>query len=722
MADEQALFEAKCLALLQPCDATGRTHDEKINEMRHRFPKVKAWLDWWTMADVESMLFPSRRKMLEDSPNGEDGLPSSTNAQESMHRVYYMFSSGKKRMLAGFSELYAFVKALETDHSLRMRRVPIQYGIATKDQKSIAQSIGWIKPTKRQRAAMNDYRPPDTTEALLDGPNKRAKLGRPRNSQNINRAAHTTYASYAASKNAPRQNQCWLAALSTNELVGNKSLKAILTRGSNQPFKAARNLHPTSFVAGEYSSADFFMEIMLDPKANSSEALQTLFAMEEHQVFSCPRKQHSKPINHPRSDRVLASLKITQAMFDSNGIGYADAGALITLWELSGLAGTSGLQCQTCNTSRSKKFRPSKPQNPDDIAGSFLEELSTISFPNGKSPPHLYFNIDSTSILDEQKQVEFVAQMSWPFKLTVSGKEYTLILRGYWGAHHYWGKVLRQIQGVTGVWLHNDQENTGYAQMVDPVPGSISGAHPNTSWLIYSQQWTDNEATFVKESNERIRLFLNIGYNGDITGDDIVGPAPSANPVPKPVRSRMKSTKFIGDNISSPLCSEDWSEDLSDHSSEDEESTSKESLHSDFQAVLSPQPSQPVTEPIKIRLQLNNSQPNQSIPTPPPEPTPAARATSKAPTRRSQPSRAPRPSSSTTVLPPLLPQDSLPDPAAASAPLALGPNVPFSELAPKKPARKRGRPRKPIISDSKFQPAPLSGADWERIAARLAAN
>ncbi|WAR59721.1 hypothetical protein PtB15_11B361 [Puccinia triticina] len=131
---------------------------------------------------------------------------------------------------------------------------------------------------------------------------------------------------------------------------------------------------------------------------------------------------------------------------------------------------------------------------------------------------------------------------------------------------------------------------------------------------------------------------------------------------------------------------------------------------------------QPVTKPIKIRLRLNNSQPNQSIPTPHPEPTPAARATSKAPTRWSQPSRAPRPSSSTTVLPPLLPQDLLPDPAAASAPLALGPNVPFSELAPKKPARKCGRPHKPIISDRKFQPAPLSGVDWERIAARLAAN
>jgi hypothetical protein len=64
---------------------------KKMDEMRRRFPKIKAWLDWWTMADVEAIVFPSRCKMLEDSPNGDDGLPSSTNAQESMHQVYYMF-------------------------------------------------------------------------------------------------------------------------------------------------------------------------------------------------------------------------------------------------------------------------------------------------------------------------------------------------------------------------------------------------------------------------------------------------------------------------------------------------------------------------------------------------------------------------------------------------------------------------------------------------------
>ncbi|OAV85384.1 hypothetical protein PTTG_05066 [Puccinia triticina 1-1 BBBD Race 1] len=169
--------------------------------MRRRFPKTKAWLDWWTMADVEAMLFPSRRKMLvETSSDGDDGLPSTTNAQESMHRVYYMFSTGKKTMLGGFSELFAFVKALEFNYSLTMRGVPIRYGRDGQTQEDVAHSIAWVKPTKRQRSAMNDGRPPDTTEALLDHPNKRSKGGRPPKSVNINRVTHTTFMFYAAEK------------------------------------------------------------------------------------------------------------------------------------------------------------------------------------------------------------------------------------------------------------------------------------------------------------------------------------------------------------------------------------------------------------------------------------------------------------------------------------------------------------------------------------------
>jgi hypothetical protein len=90
----------------------------------------------------------------------------------------FLISLGKKSLMEGFSKLFAFVKALEMDHSLAMRGVAIQYGIVPKNKQDVAHLIGWIKPTKRQRALVNNGRPPDTTDALLDCPQKKAKLGR----------------------------------------------------------------------------------------------------------------------------------------------------------------------------------------------------------------------------------------------------------------------------------------------------------------------------------------------------------------------------------------------------------------------------------------------------------------------------------------------------------------------------------------------------------------
>lgn len=38
------------------------------------------------------MLFKSRRKQIDDDDLCDDVMPANTNAQESMHRVYYMIS------------------------------------------------------------------------------------------------------------------------------------------------------------------------------------------------------------------------------------------------------------------------------------------------------------------------------------------------------------------------------------------------------------------------------------------------------------------------------------------------------------------------------------------------------------------------------------------------------------------------------------------------------
>jgi hypothetical protein len=87
----QATFQKMCMDLIKAPEVGDSTHEERLDELRRRFPKAKRWIDWWTMADVGAMLFPSRRPIDEDAPEGLDPLPETSNAQESLHRVYYMF-------------------------------------------------------------------------------------------------------------------------------------------------------------------------------------------------------------------------------------------------------------------------------------------------------------------------------------------------------------------------------------------------------------------------------------------------------------------------------------------------------------------------------------------------------------------------------------------------------------------------------------------------------
>ncbi|EGG01552.1 uncharacterized protein MELLADRAFT_92070 [Melampsora larici-populina 98AG31] len=105
-------WEKKCKALLQPDGPGVDDLDTRFEELRRMFPLAKRWLEWWATSDIQAMLFPARKRMPQDDPPlpGEDSedkeydeleprrrgprrrpdLPSTTNAQESMHRVYYI--------------------------------------------------------------------------------------------------------------------------------------------------------------------------------------------------------------------------------------------------------------------------------------------------------------------------------------------------------------------------------------------------------------------------------------------------------------------------------------------------------------------------------------------------------------------------------------------------------------------------------------------------------
>jgi hypothetical protein len=74
------------MGLLERIKEGGTSHEEKMDELQHLFPKTKQWLHWWSMADVSGTLFPSLRTIFK----GGDKLPDTTNAQESMHHLYYV--------------------------------------------------------------------------------------------------------------------------------------------------------------------------------------------------------------------------------------------------------------------------------------------------------------------------------------------------------------------------------------------------------------------------------------------------------------------------------------------------------------------------------------------------------------------------------------------------------------------------------------------------------
>jgi hypothetical protein len=105
-------------------------------------------------------------------------------------------------------ELYGFFKALERDYNQVMRGIPIRYGTHHKKIPDVSKSVGWVRPTKRQRAAINDGRAPDTTDLLFGKstkPAKKPKLGRPAHSPNIDKNLFTTYISYVAVKDLKKK-------------------------------------------------------------------------------------------------------------------------------------------------------------------------------------------------------------------------------------------------------------------------------------------------------------------------------------------------------------------------------------------------------------------------------------------------------------------------------------------------------------------------------------
>ncbi|POW20305.1 hypothetical protein PSHT_03689 [Puccinia striiformis] len=555
-ADEEEPFRAACMDLLEHEQPDGKSHEQKVDYIRRRWPKVKKWLDWWTTADVEAQLFKCRRPRLEDSPEtAYDRLPETTNAQESMHRLYYMISDGKQCLLVGMVELFAFVTALEDDWKSVMNGVPINYG--SQKTQDVGLSMGLVKKRKRQTQTWTDGRPPDTTDTLLDGPGentKPKKLGRPLNAASFDKNQFSTYVSYRRNTtNLLLANRCWLSASleslyalfsplwvccisgfgkdlftylvehfnsrSTYELTYQGTIRSSMTRAQTKIANHANELFPGRFKPGDFASADFFLEISLDPKLHKSPWYKELFLVNEHCTFTCeafPDGLQSHPL---RADRSYHVLSVTPQMFSYNRIPYSDVKRLLDSWQQSGLLGISGLVCKECNVPQrlpkpKKKSKLKRVDSGIDVvldysqpaSAHYIIDRSTLSFDKSGPPLHLYFHLNLSTLAEQLDQrAEFMGTTNWPFKISVGGSTYTLISRGYWNSVHYWCKVLRSSAGLTAVWSHDEADNDGYARLTSRVPSAISGPSPQTSWLMYSRVWTSSEEQAVDKAIDKIR-------------------------------------------------------------------------------------------------------------------------------------------------------------------------------------------------------------------------
>ncbi|KAA1098891.1 hypothetical protein PGTUg99_050250 [Puccinia graminis f. sp. tritici] len=162
------------------------------------------------------------------------------------------------------------------------------------------------------------------------------------------------------------------------------------------------------------------------------------------------------------------------------------------MWTTVGIVSVSGVCCRSCDSTKKKEV-------PHQII-----ERSVLTVENGGPPHHLYLLVQVATILDSDAQQQFMEGLDFPFQLEFHGATYTLFSRGFWNGSHYWCKLLRNIGGISGVWMHDDRENRGIARLISPDHTTIAGRARHTSWLFYSRRWKPNEEEFVVESIKKI--------------------------------------------------------------------------------------------------------------------------------------------------------------------------------------------------------------------------
>ncbi|THU96716.1 hypothetical protein K435DRAFT_636238, partial [Dendrothele bispora CBS 962.96] len=72
------------------CEVEGEKEFQSLVALiQNEWPDTKAWLDWWLQKEHACMIFKSQMTM---EPENRDHIPSTTNAEESMHSKIYLIA------------------------------------------------------------------------------------------------------------------------------------------------------------------------------------------------------------------------------------------------------------------------------------------------------------------------------------------------------------------------------------------------------------------------------------------------------------------------------------------------------------------------------------------------------------------------------------------------------------------------------------------------------
>jgi hypothetical protein len=229
------------------------------------------------------------------------------------------------------------------------------------------------------------------------------------------------------------------------------------------------------------------MEYLLDSTKNTSQALPALFNVRDVRVFTCEKHSEHKNQQLPGESTIFV-LNITKAAFERNKILLTNVADLIAKWTSTGINISSGIHCRPCKNDLREHTK--------------LDVISRLDFIKDQSPLHLYFLVDMATIFSDTHKRDFMGNIEWPFKLNVRGQTYTLFSHGYWTGAHFYCKVVRNVGGTAGVWLHNDMINQGNCCMVDKDPSAIGGRVTETSRV--QTNWEQREKEKFTEKKKKL--------------------------------------------------------------------------------------------------------------------------------------------------------------------------------------------------------------------------